>query len=157
VNPQLYIFDADDTLRRTLVAGQPCPRAPDEWKLIDGVRERLGRIDWGPAGPYLGIASNQDQVGFGLVSAAMARRLLEAMVAAAVGPITPAACIRLCPHLPESRCACRKPAPGMLLHIMGHFGVPARRTLFVGNAESDRQAAMNAGTAYLHRERFFAG
>src|SRR5689334_11626787 len=38
--PRLFIFDADDTLRHTLVPGQPSPRAADEWELLPGVAER---------------------------------------------------------------------------------------------------------------------
>ena len=31
---RLVVFDADGTLRRTTVPGQPCPRASDQWELL---------------------------------------------------------------------------------------------------------------------------
>src|SRR5205085_2553999 len=62
VSPRLVIFDADDTLRRTIVPGQPCPHAEGEWELLPGVRARLHRI---PPDVYIGVASNQDHVGYG--------------------------------------------------------------------------------------------
>lgn len=156
MNWRLYIFDADETLRRTLVPGQPCPRRPGEWALTPGASERLRRIPWGPVGPYLGVASNQDQVGYGLLSASMARRLLEDMIAAAAGPVVPAPCIRFCPHPTSEPCDCRKPRPGMLVGIMRHFQVGPAATLFVGDSEADCQAAARAGVAFA-RARAFLG
>ena len=38
---ELIVFDADGTLRRTVVPDQPCPRAAGEWILMPGVREVL--------------------------------------------------------------------------------------------------------------------
>lgn len=155
MTPRLYIFDADNTLRRTLVAGQPCPRAAHEWALLPNVRRLLGAIPWGSAGPFLGVASNQDQVGYGHLSATTAAALLRDMIESAAGVLLPAPCIRFCPHRIEEPCDCRKPAPGMLLAIMDHFGVPPRETLFVGDAECDREAARRAGVTFSDAECFF--
>src|SRR3954469_25785878 len=75
---QLFIFDADDTLRRTTAPGKPCPHHPGEWELIPGVRETLSQLPWDhPSGPRLGLASNQDQVAYGFLTSEMARRLLR--------------------------------------------------------------------------------
>ena len=88
----LVIFDADDTLRRTLVPGRPCPRAPDEWALLPGVAEVLRGIPWmTPGGPRLGLASNQDQIGYGLLDERTARRLLKDLALAATGTVPPGA------------------------------------------------------------------
>lgn len=155
VHPRLFIFDADDTLRRTTVPGKPCPHQPGEWALLPGVAEVLRSIPWGPAGPFLGIASNQDQVAYGWLSAKMAQQLLADMVLEAIGEIRPRPCIRFCPHALEVDCDCRKPAPGMLQSIMAHFGVAAGETLFVGNAGSDREAAARAGVGFVWAWEFF--
>jgi D-glycero-D-manno-heptose 1,7-bisphosphate phosphatase len=153
--PRLFIFDADDTLRTTTVAHQPCPHGPDEWALLPGVRERLVKIPWGPRGPFLALASNQDHVGYGLLPAAVAHRLLLDLALAAAGPTRPAPYIGFCPHPAEDRCACRKPAPGLLLRALAHFQVNAAAALFVGNAPSDAAAAHRAGIAYCHAGDFF--
>jgi D-glycero-D-manno-heptose 1,7-bisphosphate phosphatase len=145
----LVIFDADDTLRYTTVPGQPCPRGPDEWALLPGVAETLAKVQWlVPGGPRLGLASNQDQVGYGYLSERIARRLLEDLALAATGTVPPAAAIQLCPHRLEVRCECRKPAPGMLRRILAYYGVDPERTLFVGNSDTDRAAARAAGVRY---------
>ncbi len=147
---RLVVFDADDTLRQTIAPGKPCPHAPGDWVLRPGVRETLLRVAWGgESGPQMGMASNQDQVGYGLLSLEMARRLLRDLAIAATGRAPDEGALQLCPHAPEAGCMCRKPAPQMLLSIMEHYGVEPTETLFVGNAEEDRQAAARAGVAFM--------
>ena len=51
--------------------------------------------------------------------------------------------------------AFRKPSPGMLLHAMDKADVSPDQTTFVGDMESDRQAAAAAGIAYWDAEEFF--
>ena len=153
---RLCIFDADDTLRRTTVPGQPCPRGPGEWELLPGVGERLARVPWQRSGgPYFGLASNQDQIGAGLLSLGTARDLLRELARAAIGQAPPDAALQLCPHALGVVCDCRKPGPGMLLRIMAFYGVPGRETIFVGDSEADRRAAAAAGVNYLEARELF--
>ncbi len=147
---RLIVFDADDTLRRTTVPGKPCPHAPGEWELRPGVQDLLRRVRWGgAAGPRLGLASNQDQVGYGFVSHEMAQRLLRDLAVAATGSAPDDRALQLCPHPADLRCECRKPEPGMLVNIMEHYGVEPGHTLFVGNHEVDREAAARAGVRFM--------
>jgi D-glycero-D-manno-heptose 1,7-bisphosphate phosphatase len=152
---RLLIFDADNTLRRTTVAGQVCPYRPGEWELLPKVRATLQQVDWRAGWFRLGIASNQDQVAYGHLSEQLARRLLIALLLEATGcPVLPAA-IQLCPHALEVACPCRKPAPGMLLALMAAHGLGARHTILIGDAACDREAARRAGVRYLHAWEFF--
>jgi D-glycero-D-manno-heptose 1,7-bisphosphate phosphatase len=144
---KLHIFDADGTLRRSR-EGLPCPHADGDWHLIEGVAERLHALD----GP-LAVASNQDHVGYGLVSGADAHRFLCEMLERASGrPPLPGA-VRFCPHRLEETCACRKPAPGMLLALVRQFA--ASEALFVGDAPCDREAAARAGISFAWAWDFF--
>jgi D-glycero-D-manno-heptose 1,7-bisphosphate phosphatase len=152
---RLAIFDADDTLRRTLVPGQPCPRAPHEWELLPGVRRVLSTTSW-QSGRRIAIASNQDQVGYGLLTVEMAERLLLDLVREATAGRGRSPIIRFCAHRLEQSCRCRKPEPGMLLDLMREAGEPPHATLFVGNAESDREAARRAGVRFAWAAEFFA-
>jgi D-glycero-D-manno-heptose 1,7-bisphosphate phosphatase len=152
---RLYIFDADGTLRRTRVPGQPCPRDTDEWELLPDVAPRLRDIRWGDDGARLGIASNQDQVAYGHLTAAMAHALLMDMAVAATGHTPPADAVVFCPHALEAPCDCRKPAPGLLLRIMSHYGARAAETLFVGDSPVDAEAARRAGVAFTWAHDFF--
>ncbi len=151
----LLIFDADDTLRRTIIPGQPCPRAPHEWELLPGVSARLRSFTWGAAGVRLGVASNQDQVAYGHLTDSLARTLLTDMIAAATGHVPPTVAIQMCPHALEHPCECRKPAPAMLLRIMHSYGATPDETLFVGNALTDKQAAERAGVSFAFAHDFF--
>ncbi len=150
---RLYIFDADGTLRRTTVPGQVCPHAPDEWELLSGVRERLARIDWDQVA--LGVASNQDHVGYGWLTEAQCRALLEEMVHQATGGRALQFQVRFCPHVLEVPCSCRKPAPGMLLDLLSHFRIRPEEALFVGDAPSDKAAAHAAGVPFQPAAEFF--
>src|SRR3954447_15397078 len=153
---RLFIFDADDTLRRTTAPGQPCPRGPDEWELLPGVRDLLADIPWNqPDGPRLGLASNQDQIAYGHLTIRMARQLLRDLALAATRIVPPDAALQLCPHALDAHCECRKPAPGMLLRIIGHYGVKPESTVFVGNHDMDRLAAEGAGIAFSWSDQFF--
>jgi D-glycero-D-manno-heptose 1,7-bisphosphate phosphatase len=153
---QLVIFDADETLRRTTVPGKPCPHNPDEWELMPGVRETLSRFAWSdPSGPKLGLASNQDQVAYGFLSASMARRLLRDLAVAATGVVLPDPALQLCPHPMDIECDCRKPSPGMLLRIMEHYGIAPEKTVFVGNDPSDYEAAKRAGVNFVWAANLF--
>jgi len=64
-----------------------------------------------------------------------------------------------CPHHPESGfpgevselkvlCACRKPEPGMLLHLISHHALDPSLSLMVGDSERDQGAAQAAGVRF---------
>jgi histidinol-phosphate phosphatase family protein len=152
---ELVIFDADDTLRETTVPGQPCPYRPDEWRLRPGVRRAVRRLVRRRHPAYVGLASNQDRISYGQLPLANARRLLQDLARAVTGRELAEEAIQLCPHTAEAHCNCRKPEAGMLERIMRHYGVGPDRTLFVGDAETDRQAAANAGVGFLSASEFF--
>jgi D-glycero-D-manno-heptose 1,7-bisphosphate phosphatase len=153
---RLVIFDADGTLRRTTVPGQPCPHADGEWELIPGVAECLKSIDWVSLGVMVGVASNQDHVGYGLIEPDLAHRLLHDMIEEATAGALREPEIRFCPHRLEEPCDCRKPAPGMLLDIMRVRGIAPVETLFVGDSRVDEEAARAAGTRFSWAHHFFA-
>jgi D-glycero-D-manno-heptose 1,7-bisphosphate phosphatase len=165
---QLVIFDADGTLRRTTVPGQPCPNGPDEWEVMPNVRKTLLRVlvtaprfgEWEMV-RGIGVASNQGGVGLGYLTAEMAAGLLGDLVAAvypvmdreAFGRVR--ARVIMCPHAPDAGCGCRKPQPGMLWWLMGHYGAAPPTTLYVGDMESDQEAASYAGCHFMWAKDFF--
>ncbi|HET7599155.1 MAG TPA: HAD-IIIA family hydrolase [Gemmatimonadales bacterium] len=151
----LVIFDADGTLRRTTVPGRPCPYGPGEWELRPGARSVLRRLLRGPSAPRVGLASNQDRVGYGELRLEDARALLHDLARAALDRGLPDEAVQLCPHTAEAGCRCRKPEPQMLERIMRFYGVAPERTLFVGDAASDREAARRAGVAFRWAAEFF--
>jgi D-glycero-D-manno-heptose 1,7-bisphosphate phosphatase len=152
---RLVIFDADDTLRRTTVPGQPCPHAAGEWELMPGVREVLADIPWKVV--RAGVASNQDHVGYGHLTEETARSLLLSMVTQAIGEQSASdALIAFCPHRLEEHCSCRKPSPAMLLDLMRRAGVTHDQAVFVGNSSEDEEAARRAGVQFIEAATFFS-
>lgn len=152
---RLYIFDADGTLRRTTVEGQPCPNQPGDWELIPGVRERLAEISWGPGRAHFGVATNQGGVGLGYLTLETARSMLVEMVEQAFGVPAPAGSIEICPHAPHTGCPCRKPRPEMLLRLMRRFRAKRTETLFVGDMDRDEEAARRARVPFVWAYDFF--
>jgi HAD superfamily hydrolase (TIGR01662 family) len=126
-----------------------------EWRLMPGVAAGLRAITWASGGPWLAIASNQNGVAAGeLTEHTTARALIEEMLRAALGRVTDETRIELCICDERIPCACRKPAPGLLL--LEHYGVSPEEAMFVGDLDSDAEAARRAGVAFMRAERFFA-
>lgn len=91
------------------------------------------------------LVTNQSAVGRGLVPLARAEAItarVAAAVRAAGGRVDG---WYLCPHRPGEGCACRKPAPGLLLRAAAELGLDPARSYLVGDALTDLQAARAAG------------
>lgn len=50
-----------------------------------------------------------------------------------------------CPHRPDEKCACRKPAPGMILTACAVYRVSMENACMIGDRETDLSAAARAG------------
>lgn len=152
----LVIFDADDTLRRTTIPDQPCPHADGEWELMPSVRDVLARVRWERhGGPRFGIASNQDHVGYGMLSAAACERMLRELASVATSGAVHEPLIAFCPHRLDVQCECRKPSPGLLHDLLRRADVVGRDALFVGNSASDEAAAEAAGVPFCFAQELF--
>jgi D-glycero-D-manno-heptose 1,7-bisphosphate phosphatase len=69
---------------------------------------------------------------------------MHAMLARAGGRIE---AIFFCPHAADSRCACRKPKPGLLQEISLRYHVDLKGVPVIGDSLRDLQAARAAGAA----------
>jgi len=52
--------------------------------------------------------------------------------------------IYYCPHTPEENCNCRKPKPGLLIKATSDFDIDLEKSYFIGDSESDLNAAKEA-------------
>lgn len=154
---KLFIFDADGTLRWSTPPGRKYPLNSTEWRLMPGVAAGLRAISWARGGPWLAIASNQNGVAAGELTEEMARALIEEMLRAALGRVPEETRIEICICDERISCSCRKPAPGLLLRLLEHYAVAPEEALFVGDLESDEEAARRACVAFMRAEQFFAG
>ena len=97
------------------------------------------------AGWPLVVVTNQAAVGRGTLAPERLRavhaRLRELVRAEGVE----LAGIYVCPHAPEAGCACRKPAPGLVLEALAELGLERRGSWLAGDTAKDVQAAHAAG------------
>ena len=126
----------------TLIVDVGYPNDPDAVVLLPGAIDALRSI---PADVALVIVSNQSGLARGLITPAQA-----AAVEARVDALFAAAGVRFagayhCPHGPDDGCACRKPAPGMLLQAARELDLDLSRSIVVGDKPSDVEAGRNAG------------
>ena len=143
-NVRHLILDRDGVLNEEAPA-QGYVTGPDGWQWIAGSLEALALI--AGAGIRVSIVTNQSGVGRGLMTAedldAVHARMMRESKSAG-GHID---AIFACTHAPETRCNCRKPAPGLIGAAVAASGIPATQTLAVGDDERDIEAAHGAGVA----------
>jgi D-glycero-D-manno-heptose 1,7-bisphosphate phosphatase len=164
---RLIIFDIDGTLTEikpetlTENPGLVTPNRLGEQQPRQGVTEKLSALR--EIGVQFALATNRGGVAWGYTSLEEAYAL--AKEAAEMCGI-PDAALYLCPYHAKARGPkaimeysldheCRKPRPGMLLQAMEEAGVSAEETVFVGDNESDRQAAEAAEVGFFWADEFF--
>lgn len=118
-------------------------RTPKAWRPIDGSLEAIARLTH--AGWHVAIASNQSGIGRGLFGYGDLFAIHDKMIrmTAELGGRIDG--VFFCPHAPDAGCACRKPAPGLLLEIGERLGADPGSVPAVGDAWRDVEAARAAG------------
>jgi histidinol-phosphate phosphatase family protein len=151
--PAAVMFDRDGTL----VEDVPYNGDPALVRAKPGAERALARLR--SEGVGLAVVSNQSAVARGLLEAEQVDAVNE-RVEQLLGPI---GAWFWCPHLPDSGCDCRKPAPGLVLRAAAALGVEPARCAVVGDIGADVQAARAAGargvlvpTARTRREEIAA-
>jgi D-glycero-D-manno-heptose 1,7-bisphosphate phosphatase len=139
-------LDRDGTL--TLPRHYPC--RPEHLVLQKGVPAALRELR--AAGWLLVVVTNQSGLARGYFTPADLEAMhahLRARLAAAGAGVD---AIYHCPHHPDGvvaelaiRCACRKPATGMLLAAATDLGIDLAGSWMVGDAPSDIEAGRRAG------------
>lgn len=129
------LFDRDGTL----IHDVPYLDDPAGVRPVDGARALLDRLRG--LGLAVGVVSNQSGVARGLITPEALVRV-NARVADELGPFDT---WQVCPHGPDDGCACRKPAPGMVLAAAAALGLEPADCLVVGDIGADVGAALAAG------------
>ena len=123
----------------TLVENLPYNVDPARIALARGASECVAAL--AAHGYRIFVVSNQPGVGLGLFPQeklkgveARLKRLLPALEG-----------FYWCPHAPEARCGCRKPAPGMLERAAREHGVELAQSWMIGDILDDVEAGRRAG------------
>ncbi|WP_044337124.1 D-glycero-beta-D-manno-heptose 1,7-bisphosphate 7-phosphatase [Sphingomonas hengshuiensis] len=110
-----------------------------------GAKAALARLS--AAGYLLVVVTNQSGIGRGYYSEADFADLTAHMCAELQAAGAPVARVLHCPHLPDTDCTCRKPAPGMVLAAASALGIDLQRSAMIGDKPSDMAAGRAAGVA----------
>lgn len=150
----LYIFDKDGTLVEQINGERP-PNSLAEQKVIPGVVEKCQALI--AEGHLLAVASNQGGVAFGFITAVEAHAMVK-QIADTIGATAYAVCVT---HPNGKKKAARresrfrKPNAGMLEYLMDAFGVAAADTVYVGDMDTDQEAAEAVGVRFVWASEFF--
>lgn len=110
----------------------------DEWIPIPGSLEAIACLN--TADYQVVVATNQSGVGRGYYSLGtleMIHKKMQRELVKVGGYINH---IYFCPHIPEMKCLCRKPQPGLLHSIANDFPEAFPSAMFVGDSLRDIQA-----------------
>jgi len=125
-------------------------RRPDDyvldWSQFDffpGIREALKELSRLHL-PMI-VISNQSAVGKGLLKPRTLESITKEMYRRLCADGAPLSAVYYCPHRADENCVCRKPRPGLLLEAAADFNIDLARSVFVGDSETDLQAARAAG------------
>jgi D-glycero-D-manno-heptose 1,7-bisphosphate phosphatase len=113
-----------------------------ETKLIPGVLEalaQLARADW-----LIVVVTNQAAIGRHIITRETVDGINDYVIQAIGAAGGRVDRLYLCPHHPDDRCTCRKPAPGLLLQAAAELGIDLENSVMIGDAASDVQAALTA-------------
>jgi D-glycero-D-manno-heptose 1,7-bisphosphate phosphatase len=93
------------------------------------------------------IISNQAAVGKGLLEPARLEEITVKMNQALLEDGTQLAAAYYCTHKADENCVCRKPKPALLHAAAADFNIDLSRSIFIGDSDTDVQAARAAGCA----------
>ena len=91
------------------------------------------------------VISNQSAVGRKLLKPSALRQITSQFHQALADDGTPLMAVYYCTHRPEEGCTCRKPKPGLLFRAASDFKLDLSRSIFIGDSDTDIQAARLAG------------
>lgn len=127
-------------------------RRPDDYVLdwsqfifTPGIRESLKQI--ASLGLPMIVISNQAAVGKGLLDRAGLEEITAQMHRSLAADGTFLAAAYYCTHKPDENCVCRKPRAELLHRAAEDFNIDLKRSIFIGDSETDVQAARAAGCA----------
>jgi D-glycero-D-manno-heptose 1,7-bisphosphate phosphatase len=144
-------LDRDGVINAAVVRdGRPYPPAcVHDLEVLPGVAAALLRLK--AAGYLLIVVTNQPDVARGTQS----RGEVEA-IHAELTALLPIDDVRACYHDDADRCACRKPAPGMIVDAARAYGVALEASVMVGDRWRDVEAGRRAGCATVFLDRGYA-
>jgi len=115
----------------------------DEFEFLPGAVDAI--VELSRTSLDIFVITNQAVVNRGMVTREIVEWInlrMQRAIESCGGRITEVA---YCPHRPSEACGCRKPEPGLLLSLASRHDIDLGRSIMVGDALTDVDAAMQAG------------
>jgi len=134
------IFDRDGTI----IEHVPYLTNISQVKIVPGVFETLEGLC--SRGYHLGIATNQSVIGKNLSSLSEVEEINHEIVTEIeTCSGVKVDFVKLCPHLVEDMCICRKPKPGLIIKEIEKFDIDCANSYMIGDSFSDVEFGRNLG------------
>ena len=138
-----FFLDRDGTLNQKAPEGSYVT-SPAELYLLPGAGPAVAAVN--ASGARVFVVTNQRGVARGAMGASDVEAVDAELDRLLAGCGARVDAYYVCPH-EVGTCDCRKPLPGLLLRALGeHPEVSPARSVMVGDAESDVEAGLAAGT-----------
>ncbi|MBF6631320.1 MAG: HAD-IIIA family hydrolase [Comamonas sp.] len=124
---KLAILDRIGTLN---AEGEDSIVALQDWRPQDGVLDAIAQLN--RAGWHVALASNQPGLGRGSFDVTELNAIHTRMQRELANAGARVEAAFFCPHTPEDRCSCRKPAPGLLQQITARYGAEPHEVWVIG-------------------------
>lgn len=121
-------------------------KSVEEMEIILGVADALAQLK--PLNFKIVIISNQSAINRGLTTMRKVNEIHERMLEV-LSPYCKIDGIYLCPHRPDENCECRKPRTGLFRKASSDFDIDLEHSWFIGDKESDEEAAKNVHCRYV--------
>lgn len=144
-------LDRDGVINRNAVRDDRpvAPTTLDAFEFLPGVEDAVAALR--VAGFRIVVATNQPDVGKGVVD----KTVVEAMHDRLRSRLAVDA-IKVCYHVDDDGCDCRKPKPGMLLEAAREWRLDLGRSYMVGDRWRDVEAGRNAGCRTIFIDHHYA-
>lgn len=140
MNPRAVFLDRDGVLNEVVIRSGTLhpPATVADLRVTPDAPAALARLK--AAGFLLVCVTNQPDVARGT----QRREVVEA-INARLRAVLPLDDCRVCYHDNADHCACRKPAPGLLLDAATRYGIDLSASYLVGDRWRDTEAGRRAG------------
>jgi imidazoleglycerol-phosphate dehydratase/histidinol-phosphatase len=125
---------------------EPADQQTDSIEKLDfmpGVFMALSQLQ--DAGYHLVIVTNQDGLGSAQFPLEAFNQPHDLMLKIFASQGIHFDAVRICPHIAEQKCTCRKPAVGLVLDYLQNQTIDRARSYVIGDRHSDQQLAENLG------------
>ena len=115
----------------------------EEFVLIDGIFDAIKLIK--DKGYLVIIITNQSAINRKIIDESDLQKIHDVLFKQAKKQNIKIDGIYFCPHIPDENCECRKPKPGMILKAAKEFQIDLKKSIMIGDSNTDIEAAKQAG------------